>query len=610
MLNNTLPKDQSDVLVPDQPHRTVLIDEDVNPLSLILPPIEDIQAITHLRESDRSLSERQPRIDEHNRVAFQFEFEKELQKAERFADSPVYFNKLASLARAAGNSEEEFKHVAKARELSKEAFFEHRYGDTLIADNRESDAERLFRSLAAKDDLYALLKVAALHVRRSEIVEARSLVDRAIGIDPIDFSARLFDGGLALIAAEYSRAIHSFRMALEERPTSSVVFENMATAYLRMRQSEKAFAALKRAVALNPLNASALFVLADEAFRQNRDDDVINSLRIYVELDARNPDAWARLARACMKILDYEGAITALRREGSIRDSSSVWNNLGAVRATQGIRLKALECFHHAVEKATGAHDRDAQVAARNIAQLISSLRKPRILLSYTSKLIRSDVNNDFLRDIQLSDVYAFHIDALRAENREAELLRLSTAILEGTSAAWTIRHWVLSTLIAHYSMQSDEGIQKAVAALKKWLPQISKELDTRTLGDPMLINNVAFVLAESGDTVAASEYMSRVQVLVHRDPYVTATHGLLVLRKGDILRGTALYREAIGLMRLPLERAKLRQKLFLELGKYFAPSDTRKALVYYNRVIKTPGADNYLVDQARRLARHINGHQ
>lgn len=604
MLNSLVPKPQSEVLVDDQPLRSVLTDEDENPLALILPPTEDLLEIARLRNQFTLVESGSHQLDERL-LAFSRELDREAQKESRFSDSAVYFNRLANLARAAGRFDDEHKFTLKARELSNDRFFAHRYGDNLITQNRTSDAERLFRSLADTDDVYALLKLAALHVRRSDVAGASEIVNRAVQIDPTDFSARLFEGGLSLVLGNFQRALHCFKIASEERPSSSVIFENMAAAYSRLGEMAKAFGALKRAVALNPLNATALFVLADEAYRQHRDDDVVNSLRFYLTVESANPDAWARLARAYMQIREFDGAISALRREASLRDSSSVWNNLGAVRAVQGVRARALECFKHAIDRRTGDEDRNALIATRNIARLLVSSGKSRWVLRFTSKLIAGDRDKIFISDAHLSDVYAFHLHALSLEKRREDLLKLSEEILNDPHTSPNLYRWTLGNLIAFLSLQ-DGSPERAIEAIARWLTPIEHDLDPLQAPNPMLINNTAFAYAEMGMTEKAMQFLILLSRSIHKDPYPTATLGLIDLKKGNIERGTKRYREAIALARLAVDKARLRQKIALELGKIWLLSDSRKARKYLDRVVKIPHGEQALVDQAEKQLRAL----
>jgi tetratricopeptide (TPR) repeat protein len=604
MQSSVVPKQQSVIQVGQQPLRIVLTEDELSPLALVFPPVEDLADIAVLKSHYSFQEESANQFEEARRMAFEDELERQARKEPRFADSPAYFNKLASLAYAAGRTKEVRRYIARARELSSDAIYAHRYGDSLLLSNHEGEAEKLFVVLAETNDLYALLKVAALQVRRLAIEPARGLVERAVSIDPSDFSARLFEGGLALYAGEFKRALHSLRIASQERPNSSVVFENMAAAYLRSREPEKAYAALKRAVSLNPFNVAALFVLADEAFKQHRDDDVVNSLRFYVEMNPKHPDAWARLARAQMQIKQYEGAVTALKREASLRDTSGVWNNLGAVRAVQGVPNRALECFKHAIEKG-GDRNKDSMIAARNIARLLVSLGDPRIVTEWTSALIKQDLTDAFLQDSQLADIYAFHIYALAQDGRSDELIRVSEDVLQNKRSAPSIYIWVLGQLLAYYAIQM-RAPQRALEAIERWLPAIEGDLDQSKASTAVLINNIAFAYAETGMIDIAARYINRISNLIHKEPFPTATLGLIDLKRGHVAKGEARYQEAANLANTPKDKASIRQKLAIELGRLSVRNDPQRALRLFTRAAKMPNGEQAFVELAKAEMRSL----
>ena len=600
MLPNPLPKQQTELIVPQQPLRSVLSDDETNPLALVLRPEGELDEIALLKGTHVSVQEHADAKSIERAQLFQQALDSEERKSSRFFDSPTFLNRLANLARAAGNLEKERELLSEARLLTSDTFFTHRYANNLLSRGAENEAEKLFASLAATNDVYALLKLAALHVRRWDMTKAREIVTRAVALDPLDFGVRLFEGGLCLAAGEYDRAIHCFRIAAEERPTSSVLFENMASAYLKLGQHEKGYAALKRSVVLDPLNTAALFVLADEAFRMKRDDDVITPLRFYLESEQTNPAAFARLARAYMQIGDMDSALKALRQQASIDDSSAVWNSIGVVRAVQHDTVKALECFKFAVEKANTDEDPDALHATRNIAQVFASRLLITKLVNFTTTVVQLDVNGLFRQHEKLADIYAFHLNGLRLKKRIDEYLSLAESLLNREDTAVTLAAWVLSSIVAYYAL--NEGLpEKAEAAIAKWFPGIAQRLGKDLNRQFMLVNNMAFAFAEAGQLEQAEKFLSKITRSVHREPYSTATLGLIDIRKGNIERGESRYREAIALARVMPEKARLRQKLALELGRYWMPRNPSKARRYFERVTTIPRGEPSLVAQAKR---------
>jgi tetratricopeptide (TPR) repeat protein len=600
MLPNPIPKRQSELVLPVQPLRSVLADDETNPLALILRPEGELSEIALLKGTHVSAQEHADARSAGRAQWFQQELEHVARKAPRFSNSPTFLNRLANLARAAGDLEKERELLAEARALTEDAFFTHRYANNLLSRGEEAEAEGMFATLGSIKGVQALLKLAALHVRRWEIAKAREIVDRAVAVDPLDFGVRLFEGGLCLVAREYDRAIHSFRVAAEDRPTSSVLFENLASAYLKLGQHEKGYAALKRAVVLDPLNAAALFVFADEAFRLKRDDDVIAPLRLYLESEQTNSAAFARLARAYMQIGDRDSALKTLRMQASIDDSSAVWNNIGVVRALQNDTVTALQCFNHAVQKANSTRDPDALLATRNIAQAFAARSMITKLVQFTSHIVEGDVDGRIRQHAPVADIYAFHLNGLRIQKRREPYLRLAEAILDKPDTAPSLAAWTLSSIVAHYAL-NESSPEKAEAAIERWLPGIVKKLGADIARHFMLINNVAFAYAEAGHLEEAERFIAKIGQYAHKEPYSTATLGLIDIRKGNISRGVDRYREAIALAQISSEKARLRQKLALELGRYWISRSPAKARRYLERVVSIPHGESSLIAQAKQ---------
>ena len=302
MLTPDLPKAQTALTVVPQKVQVVLAEDDGHPLALVLPPFEDLFEIEALKESQISLAEITLLHEGHVEKAFMEELEHEKRKLERFAESPKFLNRLAVLAAAGGDRDQEAHYLELARRFSDDAFFRHRIGDNLIARDRDSDAERVFESLDLESDASANLKLAVFHIRRRDFSAAEARVRKALEIDPLDFGARLFDGGLKLARQDYSGALHSFRVAAEERPTSAALHANMGVAYVGLNLREKALSALKRATALDPINANTVCLLADLANRSGTDEEAIPSLRYLLQFEQKRWDVWSRLARACLRI--------------------------------------------------------------------------------------------------------------------------------------------------------------------------------------------------------------------------------------------------------------------------------------------------------------------
>jgi tetratricopeptide (TPR) repeat protein len=605
MLASDLPESQRTLVVAPQDLEVILAEDGDRPLALILPPTEDLDVIEGIRDANISVTDIAVADAEGRVIAFREELAAALEKLDRFSGSPTFLNRLANLAAAAGDLEGEATYIALARAKTSEPFYAHRQADNLLSRGRSADAERLLGQLDLTNDLYGNLKLAVLHIQRRELGAAADRVARALDVDPTDFAARLFDGGLKLLAGQYDRAINSFRIAAEDRPASAAVYSNMAIAYIRLQQYGQAFAALKRAVALGPLNVSAVFLLADLAFERHRDEDAIPSLKYLLRFEQKLAPGWARLARAFFQIRSLDDAITALRHEASGRESSSVWNNLGVCYALRSDPTRALQSFKRAMELGKDGRGRDYFLAAKNMTQAFAARGEHALVLHLTTSLLAEDTTNLCRKDDQVSDIYALHLTALLKLGRDDQMMALSEDILSNRECSTRLISWTLANVIAYEALH-DPDPGRALGRIAVWQEWVERLPFDAVSGKVNLYNNIAFALAEAGRLAEAEYYLKAIASHIHHEPYPTATLGLVTMRRGNVERGTRRYREAISLARMPHDKARIRQKLNLELGRHFAATNPGKARRYLENASRMSGAEDMLVKQATSMLRTL----
>lgn len=597
MLKPDLPEKQKSLVVDPRGMEVVLADDSGAPLSFVLPPMEEIQEIAELKGANQSIQELYAGKARQIIGEFKQALDREKRKAGRFLDSPTYLNRLANLAAAAREFDEEAHYLELARARSDDSFFSHRWGDNLLMRGKDIEAESLFRNLDLASDLYANLKLAAFHVYRKELDRAAERVEQAVNIDPSSYAARLFEGGLALVRGDYHSAVHSFRLASQERPTSSVLYSNLGIAYIKLGEPAKAFSALKRAVALAPLNLNAVFLLADYSFQQKLDEEAIPSLRYLLTFEQKTAGAWSRMARACMQIGRVHEAISALKREASLAESPGIWNNLGVAYHRLHDSDRALRAFKHAMTMSAESPDRTYFLAARNIAQLLANRSFDSRLLKFTRTVLEDDSSGICRSDSELSDLYAFYLHALRVTGRVEDMKKEAEGILTFSDVADSLSAWILATLIATYALQNEtrEIALRLIEDYRFIIDGVSLDANWAA----MLYNNVAFALAEAGRLEEAEGYLRRIAKTMHVEAYPTATLGLIDIRKGNVERGFLRYRKAVGLATKREDKNRIRQKLDLELGRYWIERNRLKAARYLARAAKAAG-ESVLSEQAK----------
>ncbi|MBR8064354.1 tetratricopeptide repeat protein [Burkholderia ambifaria] len=600
MIEDKIPNDKGGLIVEPAHINVIFTEGSGSVLSVLMPPIEDIAEIDRLKVAQFSIDEVMIRNSAISGSAFSVELSEQLKKQSLHAYSPVFNNRLANLAQLAGDRDLEERFLKKAVELSGESYFFDRLGENLILQERFADAEKLFSERNLEKDLHANLRLAFFHVKRSDFSAASKILNRAVEIDPLDYSSRLFQGSLSLVAGDPLSAIRVFRIAEEVRPNSSVLHANFSIAYASLGNYDRALGFAKRAVALDPLNKNALGLLADLSFRQKCNDDAIPALRYFLGFEQKQPQIWAQLARALLEIGSFDEAISALRRQGSLVDSPEIWNNLGVAyhRKGRATSQKALEAFAYAASNKWNVHERVSVVALRNFcAMLVTQGEHERVISATNSVVKNSELTRLALQDIEVSDLFAFRILSLSHIGHREQAVELAEALLDVPNGNSSLKAWVAAWAIAFYALREDPRasvLSERFVGLF-WEPEVKKAGRA-----DMLVNNIAFAYAELGDLARADEYLRLVSNRIHKDPYPTATLGLLHLRRGHEDRGTHLYEEAIHLALGASDKARIRQKMHLELAQFKYRDNLSAARRHLEKAIAITGGAPELTERAR----------
>jgi tetratricopeptide (TPR) repeat protein len=608
MLISNQPKTEKGIIVESRQVEIVIANEGATPLSLYISPLNDILEMTSLKDTHFSLKEHV----ENTHIQYQIDFEYELKSLERkfdkFSNSPTFLNRLANLAELSDQKETEAKFLGLAKNLSDDPFFNHRLGDNLINRNQLSDAEKLFNTLDLSKDVFANLRLAFFNIHRMDFETASIYVKQALNIDSLDYSARFLQGVLRIVDGQYELAVQSFRAANEERQGSAALYTNMAIAYLYLKKPKKALNYLKRAVNLEPFNENAVMLFSDLAFSEQCIDDSIQILKNYIEFEQKQPSVWARLARSFLFIGNTKEAIEALKRQGSIEDSSAVWNNLGVAYMKQGDNKKAYEALLHAMNKDATLRGKDYLLAAKNICQLYANIHAYNELLKFSSVILKEDNQknlNIIKSDRILSDIIAYNLHSLWHLNKKNDIIELSKRFIHDDNVTLRLKVWIITTLIGYLAL-TEEGISEAMSLSEQFCFLIDKLDKKDSDRKDQLINNIAFTYVEKGHLEKAEKYLRYLTPKIHKDPYPTATFGLFSFRKGNFERGEQLYLEAIHISQDGIDKIRIRQKLNFELAKLWIDRDQRKAKRYLEKVIEPKEGSIELASRAKQLKENL----
>lgn len=588
-----------------RPEIEIVVSEDgASPMTFVLPPYDDLAEIESFQGGNFSIRDFS---DERSlaRESFASEWNSLRSKYERYSSSPTYLNRLAGLAGMSGDFKSAEKYLIEATKLSSDEFLGNRLVETYLAAHEVAHAERMLGEKDLSTNLYANLRLAALYVQRKDIRSAAIRVAKALEINPLDFGARLFDGALKIWQGDYARAILSFRVASEKRPNSASLHANIAVAYLKMGRLEKAFQALKLAVAIDPLSSNAVLLLADVAHTLGCSEDAVPALRFFVRFEQKSSSIWARFARALLHINQPSEAIAALKRQASVEESPEVWNNLGVAYSVAQDNRKALESFKRSMELTERDDDFGFCFACTNAAIAFAKTASPKQVVTFIDDAVTTSNRHIFSSHRELYSIFIVKLQCLMRLGKVAQAVDFGEAVLTLDNALPELTIKVASSLLALYAINFPESPRLAVLADEFYAMAIQGGVQDETTRI-LLMNNLAYVFVEGGDMSRAEMCMQLISSAIHKSPYPTATSGLLQLRKGNIDRAEMLYREALVLCSSRGDIARIRQKWNLEFGRSKMGLEPRIAVRLLKRAAEEREGETAISEQAKKLITRI----
>ncbi len=377
----------------------------------------------------------------------------------------------------------------------------------------------LERLVAEQPDNVDMRQLAAMYyLSQREPDRARKHLHAILEAKPADMRALIGLGRVELLAGNQSGAEDAFKRAARGNPQEPAPQLVLAQLYLTRNDAAHARSALDAAVAASAapadvLNAAGLLLMSAQRY-----DEALERFRRATEIDAGNAMAWLNTGRAQL----------ARDRSADARQS---------------------------IEKALAIQPN--LVAAANALVLIDLRTSgPAVALARVQELRRQHPDDASVMTLE-GDVHMAageYREAARAY-REAErvhptqivVLRASEALRragmdkpEAPLTRWLSLHSDDSTIRAALAQYYTAAHQVAAAATQLEM------LDKQRPGNPVVLNNLAWVYHESGDERAEAT-ARRAYELAPKNPSVADTYGWILLQKEKTAMALPLLEGAAG---------------------------------------------------------------
>ncbi|NQV68849.1 MAG: hypothetical protein HQ498_02370 [Pseudohongiella sp.] len=543
---------------------------------------------------------------------FRQEYSRQLIKYESYKNSAVFLSRLSSLAAELGEDDESRMYLEEAKTLSPEnLFLKHKLGNLLIDNEKYEEALKLLTRSDLEIDSYANLQKAKICMNNSDIETAQSYVFKALEIDNTNYEARLFAGTLSIYHGEWERAIRHYRVALEESNKSSPLMVNMAYSYWMLGEFEKAERNLKKALLINPLNKNAVIFYSDVCKYRNKPIEAISFLEFYLEYEQKDETAWERLGLAYYesgkeyeKLEYFRNSLEALKMQNTLSSNPGVWNNIALNNWKLGNHSLASRYLAQSIKKSEEENNLELMVTALyNLSLVLIDAKKYGELREILNEYLKVFTGGNIPENRLFDYLMLFHVQAIEGSSGQDESAKEIVHILKSHRISENnVRYELYNRLLVYISETSDDK-EKAYTVIEK----LTRVIENRELVSPMLwlsiVNNVAFFSCNSQELEKAEYLLNLLPQEIHSNAYLTATFGLLNIKKGRLKKGEALYREAISMIPDHKTKQKFKQRLNYELGNvYFVRNDYVNAQRLLSTVLKTKEGNKYLVERSKSV--------
>jgi Flp pilus assembly protein TadD len=566
-----------------------LRDEGNRRSQLLLPPVDELRRREPLAEKNYDAK----RLSQSTAIDIevcQQEFNRLMEKYDRFKDSATYLTRLASLSQLCGDKAKALNFSRAAAVVGGQPIFQYRTAEMALDAGQVDAADEMFRKLDTQKYGDASLRLAEHYISEGDFAEAQKHVNRALEFDILDWRAQIVAGTLSLVRGDYRHAIRHYRVALDGRPNSSLIYANLAISQYLLGNVGKALKEIRKSIALNPTNKNALTFLADVSIGGKRDLGIVTRyLESYLIYHPESKTIIERLAKAHYVLEDYSSVINVLERAKQYVDNPSIWNNIGAAYASKRNLRTAMLYFHKALQVEDVYSDRGAEFATTNLVAALVDLGKYTEAEEIAETYITECPDERYIEDKVLSKMTAIFVWILICRGRHKDAIRLAAKSLQHTNVNITLKLRLSQILSSQFSVaqsQLDEAYRYARQGYDAlWETDEDIEPDMAN----MIVNNLVFVLIEQGKMEEAQTLIRTLRTNVSRGAeFAYATKGLYALRRGDVEKGEQLYKMAIGRTENSKQKNLFRQKLYLELGKHWINSgDRRRAEQNLKKAVK-----------------------
>jgi len=590
-----------DLTIEEKPLNIPVVEIESVESSIQVPSINKIFRSRRFSISQSSLADTSLNFDEEVKGFFVSQFNSLLLKEKKFSGSPTYYNHLASLLLNAGRQAEAEKYLSKAAAFEGFSYLKGKHAVYKLKDNFSEENIALLKDISdSTNDTNSKLNMSLVYLQQGDIKSAVNTVNTILIDDVTEYNARLLKGFLNLLLGRPNNAIRDFRVALQEKPKSSIASANLSLAYTVMQNTEKAILFAERSYALNPTNRAIVIQLCDLYRIDHAYIKIVNLLEDYKLLENDDIEFFDRLARSYYELGKYNKAINVLKYEIKISETHATWNNLAIVYSSINDFDKAHFCFKKSLTLVARNYSEEDKITYNYMKFLVDSSNFS-LAIQISEPIVQSIIQHKIKLNQYAYSILNNRIIALSKTESETQGAELAVKLFEIQDQP-TIYNLNLSNYLIYYYCMYDKDKDKARKYVDFSLRVIDNvpNLPNKTLYRTK--NNICYFYLEFGYVEQAKELFESIRSVVDNDIFLLATEGLLYFKLKSFQKAVDRYKQAYK-NTIDHELANtIQQKMNLEIARYrYNEGKTRLGNLHYLKVIKIKNGSDFYIEEAKK---------
>lgn len=540
------------------PHK-IVIELIANELQIVIPSLDDIK-----KQDFKDLEISNEKGENHlYKNLLDTELSNLLNNYKNYKDNDKFNYRISSLYHELGLYEKEKEYLDKIDDIYNKPF----YRNKLLVNNLKMNLNSGVRDLKKYHDFDAILNLGLAYIQKKDIENAFQTIYELSLVYNHDYKVMCTLSLIYTLKRDFNSSISSLRNLTKNGNYDDNICYLFSLAYYLNNQYEKSYKYSKIGNQLNKFNKNLIIIHSLASDKLNIKDNIA-SLELYLTVK-EDKEVYERLAKAYYYNSEYKKAESVLKKLLIYDDKCpSIWNNLALIYNKKRIFDKSESYYLAAIQNIKNKQD---YLIIMNYFKFLYMKKDFENIKKVYEELKLNELNSNIFHDCY--NIHICYLDSLKCLNNNDEYINKILSLYDILKKNDSTNNRLLNKIICYYS-----SVEKNKDILKDYLNKTYKSLESHISKDERIrsINNIIFASIEN-HLLIDHNLIVELRSNLDKNPYYTATYGLINYNWDNLEKGNYYYEKALSLTSDNNLKKKLKTKRDIEQIKYYLKKNKLK---------------------------------